>query len=250
MTPVPPGRLTRAQVREIDRISIERYGIPGIVLMENAARGAADVAWEMLRSSHQVTSSADQAGAAQRRPGSSDGRSPDVLILCGGGNNGGDGLAVARHLHNRGCGVRVLLTVAPDSYKGDAAVNRDMVRAMGLPSAPFSLEAIGNPVLIVDAVFGTGLTRSPRDPFPELAAAVNATGVPVLAIDLPSGLDCDTGRPIGDACIRATRTVTFVAEKAGFAHPAAAQFAGPITVVDIGCPIELIDEVTTARAPA
>src|SRR5205807_603986 len=106
----PMIRLTRAQVREIDRLAIERYLIPGIVLMENAARGAADVACDML----------------------GDDRRGEVLILCGGGNNGGDGLAVARHLHNRGFEVSIALTTRADDYKGDALINFNICREMGL----------------------------------------------------------------------------------------------------------------------
>src|SRR5947207_8392118 len=132
-------RLTRAQVRETDRRAIEQYQIPGIVLMENAAREAADVACEMLQG--------DCVG--------------EVLILCGGGNNGGDGLAVARHLHNRGIRVLIATTVDASSYKGDTGINAAIIRAMGLAMEPATPELIaawdgGNDRLIVDAIFGTG----------------------------------------------------------------------------------------------
>ena len=100
--------------------------------------------------------------------------------------------------------------------------------------------AIHHPTLILDAIFGTGLTQAPRDPFSQIVAAIEKTGAPVLAIDIPSGLDCDTGKPLGPACIRATRTITFVAEKAGFAAPEAKQYLGDVIVGDIGCPRELI----------
>ena len=198
--------------------------------MENAARVAADVAHLLMRG--------DCLG--------------EVLILCGGGNNGGDGLAVARHLHNRGADVNILLAVDPDKYRGDAKINWDIVRAMGLPVAPLDprdLEAT-RPVVVIDAVFGTGLSEPPRGPFAEIVDAVRKLAVPVLAIDVPSGLDCDTGKPLG-ACVAATRTVTFVAEKVGFAQPEARQFLGEVTVGDIGCPREVVAEVLareTARA--
>jgi NAD(P)H-hydrate epimerase len=116
---------------------------------------------------------------------------------------------------------------------------------MELPREPFSVSRIGTPDLIVDAIFGTGLSKPPRDPFPEVAEAANAAGAAILAIDVPSGLDCDTGRPAGPACIRATRTVTFVAEKVGFAAPDALAYIGIVTVADIGCPPELLADVTT-----
>jgi len=218
-------RLTRDQVREIDRISIERYHIPGIVLMENAARAAAEVAWEMLG----------------RRPDS------NVMILCGGGNNGGDGLAVARHLHNRRVRVLIHTTVDPHVYDGDALKNWEIVDRMALPRTPRDginkLIVGGGFGLIVDAVFGTGLTSAPRPPFVMLAEACCLSRSPVLAIDIPSGLDCDTGLPLGP-CIRATRTITFVAEKVGFANPEARGCTGEVTIGDIGCPRELIEEVT------
>ena len=216
-------RLTRGQVRSIDRLAVERYGLPGIVLMENAARGAAEVAWEMLG-----------------------GRAAPVLVLCGGGNNGGDGLAIARHLHNRACAVTIGLLVDPAKYRGDALTNWDVVRAMDLPAEPFEVGQLRGPALVVDAIFGTGLDRSPRDPFPAVAAAVNGSGVPVLAVDVPSGLDCETGEPPG-ACIAATRTVTFAAEKVGFAAAGARRWLGEVTVGDIGCPRELVEAASMPR---
>ncbi|HLL88847.1 MAG TPA: NAD(P)H-hydrate epimerase [Tepidisphaeraceae bacterium] len=215
-------RLTRSQVRDVDRRSIQDYHVPGIVLMENAARAVADQACLML-----------------------DGQcAGEVLILCGGGNNGGDGLAVARHLHNRGANVTIALTVDPALYAGDALINWQVVSAMGLDitdATPALLER-SRALLIVDAIFGTGLTHPPRDPFPALAAAVEKSDKPVLAVDVPSGLDCDTGVPPG-ACIAADRTVTFVAEKVGFAADAAKRYLGHVVVADIGCPREVIAQV-------
>jgi NAD(P)H-hydrate epimerase len=215
-------RLTRDQVRSIDRRATEEYHVPGIVLMENASRGVADAAERFFLP-----------------------RASRVLILCGGGNNGGDGLAAARHLHNRGHAVTIGLLTDPARYKGDAKTNWDIVQAMRLPSSAFDAAAIRatHADLILDAVFGTGLTDAPRDPFPQIVNAIQDHGAPILAIDLPSGLDCDTGRPPG-ACVRATRTVTFVAEKVGFANPEARQYTGEITVADIGCPRELIEQVS------
>lgn len=215
-------RLTRAQVREVDRRAIEDLHIPGIVLMENAACSATDAVREMLRG--------DCIG--------------QVLILCGGGNNGGDGLAVARHLHNCGASVQIALTIDPSHYKGDALTNWRIAQAIELPVVPATPELIErtDALLIIDAIFGTGLTDAPRPPFDQIAAAVNRSGRPVLAIDIPSGLDCDTGIPPG-SCIRAARTITFVAEKVGFAHPDARAFTGDILVGDIGVPPELVEQI-------
>jgi NAD(P)H-hydrate epimerase len=224
-----PGmlRLTRAQVREIDRRAIEEYGIPGIVLMENAARAVVNVAMEMLASME----------------------SPQVLILCGGGNNGGDGFAVARHLHNRGIFTTLFPTVAPATLSGDAAINWRIADAMKIRRFEAFQYVMGHdPDLCIDAIFGTGLTQSPRAPASSFISYLNATKTKMLAIDLPSGLDCDTGEPLG-ACIRATRTVTFVAEKAGFANPASREYTGEVTVGDIGCPRELIEQVAKMPPP-
>ncbi|MGA2496327.1 MAG: NAD(P)H-hydrate epimerase [Tepidisphaeraceae bacterium] len=213
--------LSRQQVREVDRLAIERYGIPGIVLMENASTGAARVALAMLR--------------GKRR----------ALILCGGGNNGGDGLAIARHLHNRRIEVLIATTVDPASYKGDAAINMHIVRQMNLPVQPATPELVRQwqGGLIIDAIFGTGLSQPPRGDFAAIANAVERNGSPVLAIDVPSGLDGDTGLPLG-AAIRAVATVTFVAAKKGFANAASKPYSGRVIVTGIGAPRELIAEVS------
>jgi NAD(P)H-hydrate epimerase len=219
-----PLRFSREQSRRVDRLAIERYCIPGIVLMENASLAVADIAGRMLSGS----------------------TPSDVLILCGGGNNGGDGLAVARHLHNRSHRIRIAFTIDPAKYRGDALINYRIVQAMQLPTEPADPAkiALATPHLIIDAIFGTGLASPPRDPFPQIVDAFTKTGRPVLAIDIPSGLDCDTGRPLRDgACIRATQTVTFVTEKTGFAAPEARPYLGQLTVAPLGCPPELIQQI-------
>jgi NAD(P)H-hydrate epimerase len=217
-------RLSRAQVREVDRIAIEEFHVPGIVLMENASRAVAEVVWNK----------------------SIDGRGGKVLILCGGGNNGGDGLAAARHLHNRGADVRIGLLTDPQKYKGDALTNWRIIEAMRLPrdqATPATVRASAADV-IVDAIFGTGLTEPPREPFGELVQAIAESNVHTIAVDLPSGMDCDTGKLLGHACVRAHQTVTFVAEKQGFANPASRSFTGEVIVADIGCPREAISLAT------
>jgi NAD(P)H-hydrate epimerase len=217
-------RLSRDQSRAIDRLALERYHIPGIVLMENAARAVADAALDVL---------ADHPGNA--------------LIVCGGGNNGGDGLAAARHLHNAGVEVEILRAIDPARYSGDAAINWRIVSAMGLPSRPADPASISDarPALIVDALLGTGLSAPPRDPYPRLIESINRAadeGAKILCVDLPSGMDAGTGIPPG-VCVRATRTITFVAQKAGFANPASKAWTGAITVASIGAPPELLDEL-------
>jgi NAD(P)H-hydrate epimerase len=220
-------RLKRKQVREVDRRAIEEYHVPGIVLMENAAIEVAAIIFTGL-------------SMVMRRGWK-------VIVVCGGGNNGGDGLAVARHLRNQGKDVRILLTVDPSRYQGDALINWRIVQAMQLPVAPFNpldeSQLRGNwGALIVDAIFGTGLTEAPREPFGTIVKAIQECGHDVLSIDVPSGLDCDTGLPLGP-CVRANHTVTFVAEKAGFANPESKKYTGEVAVADIGCPKQIIDEV-------
>lgn len=213
--------LTREQVRQVDRLAIEKYLIPGIVLMENAARGATEVALDMLGTAVHL----------------------NIMILCGGGNNGGDGLAIARHLHNLGHDILIALCTDPAKYQGDARINWRIVEAMKLPVRTWekALDQSPTPQLIIDAVFGTGLTEAPRPPFAHIVERVIAMNRPILAVDIPSGLDCDTGKPFGP-CIRATRTITFVAQKIGFQNPQSKEFTGEVIVADIGCPPHAIAE--------
>ena len=224
--------LSRAQVRELDRRAIDEFGVPGVVLMENAGRGAAEL---LLR-----------LNPDRRR----------VLILCGPGNNGGDGFVMARHLQNRGLDVDVLLFGEVDRLSPDARVNaviwqRSAPLWTGSANGPLDTELWrvigGAPGWIVDALFGTGLARPLGPPFDEIVSAVNAGNRPVLAVDLPSGLDCDTGEPLGPT-IRATHTATFVAPKLGFSALGARPWLGEVHVVDIGAPKKLVDEYRSRTA--
>jgi len=206
----------RESSRAVDRAAVEQYGMPGIVLMENAARALAASALDMLG-----------------------GESSRVLIVCGGGNNGGDGYALARHLHNAGADV-TLCAVGEPKDGSDAAVNAGICGAMGLPRlGPDDLHAAVNADLLVDALFGTGLDRAIEGPAADLVDWMNTHGAPTLAVDTPSGLDCDTGRPY-QPCIRAARTVSFLGWKQGFLAEGAEEFTGAVDVGDIGCPRELL----------
>src|SRR5947209_7203710 len=212
-------RLTRAQVREIDRLAVEKYHMPSIVLMENAARSAAEVAMSMIPSNRRAA------------------------ILCGAGSNGGDGWAIARHLHNRGVGVEII-DLSPKPLSGDALTNQRIAQAMKIKTSSWhGLPAHAGGCLIVDAIVGTGLSKPPAGDFRSAIETLNLSGLLTLAVDLPSGLDCDTGQPL-EIAVRATKTITFVAEKIGFANPASKQYTGEIIVGDIGCPRGLIEEVT------
>jgi NAD(P)H-hydrate epimerase len=185
--------------------------------MENAARGIAALSLDML----------------EKRPG-------PVAIVCGPGNNGGDGFAAARHLANAGARVRLHLLVPPGAYRAgsDPAVNLGIARAMELPVRT-DLDFAGV-ALILDGIFGTGLTREPREPFRSAIDAINGTEAAVLSIDLPSGLDADTGRVLG-AAVRADATATMVARKSGFDLCDGPAHTGRVEVVDIGVPHALIE---------
>ncbi len=210
--------LSRNAVRELDRLCIEEYGIPGIVLMENAGRGAAEHLRRELRSNKER-----------------------VVFLCGPGNNGGDAFVAARHLHNAGVEVQLFATSASS---GDAAWARSVTERMGLITRSIAESAaldrartqFEGDVLLVDALLGTGAEGAPRG---AIAAALRACepAKPRLrvALDIPTGLDAQTA-VVHDPCFRADLTLTFAARKPGLI----AEVCGQIEVIDIGAPCELI----------
>ncbi len=217
--------LSRDQVRALDRRAMQVYGVPGPVLMENAGRGAAQLLHAL-------------------------GINGKVVICCGKGNNGGDGFVIARHLDNRRVPVKILLFAHPQELSGDAAIAYRIVAMSELPLTVFDrppLDADGlsrelaGADWVVDALCGTGLQGPMRPPLDQAAGAMNASHARVLAVDLPSGLDCDTGQLLGPT-VRAQHTATFVALKKGFANPAAASWLGQVHVVDIGAPRKLVEE--------
>jgi hydroxyethylthiazole kinase-like uncharacterized protein yjeF len=224
LPPRPPPQ-TRAAIREWDRRAIDEFGIPGIVLMENAGAGAARIIEEILSD-----------------PG--EGGEP-VRILCGPGNNGGDGFVVARHLHARRVAVEVVAASEEGHAPGtDSAVNFAIVTRLRIPlsreekSAPRDgLERFPDGT-IVDALFGTGLSRPLGPPFDGWVRAARESGRPVIALDIPSGLDADTGHPLGDAIV-ARHTITFAAPKIGFYLAEGPAHCGRIHVVDVGIPREM-----------
>jgi NAD(P)H-hydrate epimerase len=226
-----PSALTRDQVRDVDRRAIADYGLPGIVLMENAGRSAA----ELLI----------QAGIAG-----------PVAICAGKGNNGGDGYVMARHLDLRGIATNVLLFCEPADLTGDAAINYRVLEAarqalVVLGSSPDAAEIdrrLAAADWIVDALLGTGTQGTIREPYLTAIAAINRAGKRVLAVDLPSGMDCDTGQPLG-TCVRANHTATFVARKVGFDAPGADQLTGQVHVIDIGVPRRLLEDIRSRVTP-
>lgn len=222
--------LTRQQVREVDRRAIADYGMSGLVLMENAGRGATDFLCRLLE--------------ASGKPGG------PVAIVCGKGNNGGDGFVIARHLDLRGIAVRTLLLANPAELTGDAAANYQILTKANLPIEVFGspLEtarfdhAIAGAAWLVDALLGTGASGEPKSPYAEAIDCMNASQIPILAVDLPSGLDCDTGAAARHT-IRATATCTFVAAKPGFSQPTAAPYVGQLHIQDIGVPRQLLAQL-------
>lgn len=223
--------LTREQVRRVDRLAVERYKIMGLVLMENAGRSAAAIISDVY----------GQAGRA--------------FICCGPGNNGGDGYVIARHLHNAGWSVRVMVAGDPSRMTHDAGANYAIVEAMGLKtlvaadgeSQQTAVRSINTSDVVVDALLGTGSQGEVRSPMAELIDAINAVARrAVVAVDVPSGLDCNTGTP-SNATIRADLTITFVAAKTGFVAPTAAPYVGRVEVADIGVPRELLAEIVAQR---
>lgn len=205
--------LTREQSRAVDQWAVREHGLTGLVLMENAGRGVVDV---LL--SQQPT---------PRR----------VLILCGKGNNGGDGFVIARHLIIRGIDCRVVLLVDPGELQGDALTNFDILQSAGMTIEDASqMEAESSDYdWIVDAILGTGTVGEPREPYRSAIQWLNNQSAKVLAVDLPSGLDCDTGVPSATT-VKADVTCTFHAPKVGFANPKAQKFLGELHVVSIGIP--------------
>lgn len=214
--------LSREQIRSFDARAIEA-GVPGLVLMENAGRGAAEVALRLLG-----------AGTSERG-------APRVLVLCGGGNNGGDGYVVARRLHTCGVRVQVLSAVAPESLAGDALIQARAWAAVnqGGPAAAADVAevraALDGVELVVDALLGTGANRPVRDPLASWIATIDDSGARVLALDVPSGLDADSGAVLGVA-VRAHTTVTFAHYKRGLFTTAGHEHAGEVVLVDIGVP--------------
>lgn len=223
--------LSREQVRAGDGVAIERFGITGLVLMENAGGGAARLILSLLT---------EAAGP--------------VVIVAGTGNNAGDGFVVARHLANEKVKVDVVICGGRDRIKGDALSNLLIIEKMALPvtylegsdaqvvSAGLKgkLDEAG---MIVDAMLGTGTSGPPREPIRTAIEKINEVGRgrTVVALDIPSGLDCDTGEPLGMA-VRAEHTVTFAAMKKGFQLPDAAAYTGQVTVASIGIDANLLRE--------
>src|SRR3954468_4408146 len=224
--------LNTAQMREADRRTIEDIGIPSLVLMENAGRQAV-AAMETIY------------GDLPER---------QVAVLCGRGNNGGDGFVIARTLAQRGVAVSVFLIGRVADVRGDARVNLEILGRRGLTVVEVAdsqawelhFSEVSDCTLIVDAVFGTGLNAPVTGFIESVVADVNASGIPVVAIDLPPGLSADSPEPIGPS-IEAGLTVTLAAPKLPLVLPPGETRAGDIVIADIGIPAEVLESVDGPR---
>jgi NAD(P)H-hydrate epimerase len=224
--------LNAAQMREADRRTIEEIGIPSLVLMENAGRQVV-AAMEAVHGDLQEHS---------------------VAVLCGRGNNGGDGFVVARTLLQRGVDVSVFVIGSVADVRGDARTNLEILGRVGLTAVEVAdsqawelhFSEVSECTLIVDAMFGTGLNAPLTGLLETVVADVNQSGIPVVAIDLPSGLSADSHEPIGDSIVAGT-TITLAAPKLSLVLPPAETRAGDIVIADIGIPMEVIESVDGPR---
>ena len=213
--------VTSDQMREIDRIAIEEYGISGLTLMENAGAAVAVAAEEILSRSH-----------------------GPVAIFCGKGNNGGDGFVAARRLFDAGYSVNLFLSSEPEDICKDAGeklrglADRD-IRLMKPDEEAGSAGKTGYSV-VIDALLGTGFSGVVKPPLSRMIEYINAMESPVIAVDIPSGMNGTTGEA-GDVFVKADITVTFGLMKTGFLKAGAEAVTGEVRVVDIGFPKELLE---------
>jgi NAD(P)H-hydrate epimerase len=222
---------TAEEMRQLDRLAIGDYGIPGVVLMENAGAQVARILW-------------------QEYP---DLRTWRVAVLCGRGNNGGDGFVVTRYLHHMGVPVQAFLVANPETVQGEARVHVEILRRLGMVpqvvSTTEAAQALGDQLaaydLLVDALLGTGLKAAVSGPVQALISAMNAAGKPIVAVDIPSGLSADSGTILGDH-VKADLTVTMALPKRGLLLYPAANYVGRLVVADIGLPASVRDHAAVS----
>lgn len=207
--------LTTEEMAAADRLAAEA-GVPSLTLMENAGRAVADEAAKMAK------------------PGAR------IAVLCGPGNNGGDGFVAARLLKGRGFDVGVALLGPRAALKGDAG---EMAKRWDGEVHPLASDAIDGAALVIDAIFGAGLSRRIEEPVKSAIAAANKSGLPALAVDVPSGLDGTTGKAVGGIAIEARKTVTFFRRKPGHLLLPGRSLCGDVAVADIGIPPKVLDRI-------
>ncbi|MCL1976176.1 MAG: NAD(P)H-hydrate dehydratase, partial [Firmicutes bacterium] len=224
--------VTAEEMRQADKMAIEGYGIPGMLLMENAGIAVVRQAEEML------------IGVSGKR----------IAVFCGGGNNGGDGLVAARHLYNRGCDVSLYFVTDPDIFRGDALSNWQILKNMGITGywltegnrLNVARMALANSDLVIDAIFGTGLNDNVTGVPLAVINVLNESNRPIIACDIPSGLSAETGLPLG-AAVKAKVTVTFGFCKQGLALPVSTPYVGRLVVADISLPAQIEEGLPSRR---
>lgn len=218
--------LTAGQMQALDKMAITKIGIPSLVLMENAGRQTAEAVRAYTKRKTR----------------------PAVGIVCGLGNNAGDGFVTARHLLDSGVRLTVFLIGTAEQLKADAKANYKILKKLGvsvrLIKGPqdITLRDFADLDVIVDAIFGVGLNRTVAEPFNAIIKRINFAKKYVISVDVPSGIDATTGEALG-VCVKASRTVTFTAAKKGLLKKDGAKAAGYIEVADIGIPRFLINKV-------
>ncbi len=224
--------VTAGEMQEMDRLTIESFGIPGRVLMENAGRGAVDFLLETFKE-------------VKGRGGG---------VMAGRGNNGGDGFVIARYLQGKGVKSTVYLLSEASRVQGDAEANLRLLEPVGVPVVEMPDEdsflsrrtELRHQDLWIDAILGTGLKSDVRGYFKKIIEFINDSGKPVFAVDIPSGLDSDSGRPHG-VCVRADATATFALAKTGHVVYPGVRYTGRLHVVDIGIPDHIVAQVGPRR---
>ncbi|MCK5179375.1 MAG: NAD(P)H-hydrate epimerase [Candidatus Omnitrophica bacterium] len=214
--------VTVKQIKDLDRIAIEKYGVPSLALMENAGRA---VAQEVCKRLKRI-------------------KNARACVVCGLGNNAGDGFVIARHLINAGVKTKIFLIGKGSQLKADAAVNYKILKKLKYPIKEVGarravpLRDIAAADLVVDAIFGVGVNREVKDPFRSVIEAINEKAGKVISVDAPSGIDGTTGKVYG-VCVKADVTVTFSFIKKGFLKGRGPKHAGKVIVADIGIPLRL-----------
>jgi len=213
-----PRVISVAQMRALETWAMETVGIPSLVLMENAARNCAQILIERAETFK-----------------------PPILILAGRGNNGGDGLAIARQLDGAGVPTRTILIGPLERCSPECQIQARALLAAGYPLVVSADGLEIEPELagagsIVDALFGIGLTRPLEAPYSTIVESINRSGLPVLAVDIPSGLDGDTGLPVGTTAVKATLTASIGGLKKGLVLPCAEIWTGEKVTISLGLP--------------
>jgi NAD(P)H-hydrate epimerase len=217
--------ITTQQMVEVDRLMIDVYGIWLIQMMENAGRSLAEL-------------------TRHRLGGDVNGRK--IAVLCGAGNNGGGGMVAARHLHNWGAEVAVKAVFNPEKLKNIPAHQWSILQKIG--GQDLKIEKLGRAEIILDAIIGYGLVGDPYGLAAEWIKLANRTGIPILALDAPSGLNTTSGIP-GNPCISAAATMTLALPKTGLLEPAARAVVGDLYLADIGVPPELYHQMGISVPP-